>query len=117
MLVEDDDEVRRHLKDILGELHYTVLEASGSEPALKIIDDPANKIDLLLTDVVMPGLNGRELSTIALEKRPGLKVLFMTGYSRNAIVHHGRLDQGVTVIQKPITEAELSTKINALLQS
>jgi CheY-like chemotaxis protein len=83
---------------------------------LQIIEDRSKKVDLLLTDVLMPGLNGRELSRIALEKRPGLKVLFMIGYSRNGIVHHGRLDQGVALIQKPITEGELSNRVHALLQ-
>lgn len=94
MLVEDEDGVRQHLKDMLVGLNYTVLEANGSEAALKIFEDRSKRIDLLLTDVVMPGLNGRELSEIAVKQRPDLKVLCMTGYSRNAIVHHGRLDPG-----------------------
>jgi len=116
LLVEDEDGVRQHLKDTLLGLNYTVLEANGSEASLTILEDRTKRIDLLLTDVVMPGLNGRELSEIAVKQRPGLKVLFMTGYSRNAIVHHGRLDPGRALIQKPITENELSNRIQSLLR-
>jgi CheY-like chemotaxis protein len=115
LLVEDDDGVRRHVRDTLVGLNYEVLEANGSEAALKLVEDRSRNIDLLLTDVVMPGLNGRELSEIAVKQRPGLKVLFMTGYSRNAIVHHGRLDRGRALLQKPITESELSNRIHSLL--
>jgi DNA-binding NtrC family response regulator len=69
----------------------------------------------LLTDVVMPGMNGRELGKRAQVMRPGLRVLYMSGYSRNAIVHHGRLDEGVNLLQKPITQAHLSARIRDLL--
>ena len=75
------------------------------------------RIDLLLTDVVLPGMNGRELSRKAQSLRPGLKVLFMTGYSRNAIVHQGRLDADVELIQKPITQDQLSARIRTLLDA
>ena len=71
----------------------------------------SERVDLMLTDVILPGRNGRDLADAAAKKRPGLKVLFMTGYSRNAIVHNGRLDQGVNVIQKPFTQAALAAKI------
>ena len=77
--------------------------------------DGDGPIDLLLSDVIMPGLNGRELARAALLKRPDLKVLFMTGYSRNAIVHQGRLDEGVQLIQKPLTQASLAAKIRDVL--
>lgn len=73
------------------------------------------KIDLLLTDVILPGPNGRELANAAVAKRPELKVLFMTGYSRNAIVHQGRLDEGVQLIQKPLTQSSLAAKLRAVL--
>jgi DNA-binding NtrC family response regulator len=69
------------------------------------------RIDLLLTDVVLPGINGRQLAEQAQTRRPGLKVLFTTGYSRNAIVHQGRLDAGVAMIQKPITQESLAARI------
>ena len=70
-----------------------------------------------MTDVVLPGINGRELASRMLSRQPTIKVLFMTGYSRNAIVHHGRLDPGVEVIQKPLTQADLSTRIRDLLDT
>jgi two-component system, NtrC family, sensor kinase len=69
-----------------------------------------------LTDVVMPGLNGRQLVDLALTRRPALKVLFMTGYARDAIVHEGRLDPGVVLIQKPISAPELSVRIRAMIE-
>jgi CheY-like chemotaxis protein len=72
-------------------------------------------VDLLLTDIVMPGLNGRELGRRAQELRPGLPVLYMTGYSRNAIVHQGRLEEGVEFLQKPVGQAQLAGRIRTLL--
>ena len=82
--------------------------------ALGLIDQDGIGIDLLLTDVVMPGLNGRQLAEKAQERRPSLKVLFTTGYTRNAIVHQGRLDAGVEMIQKPITQEGLASRIRDL---
>jgi DNA-binding response OmpR family regulator len=84
---------------------------------MRFLERPDQPIHLLLTDVVLPGVNGRELARRALALRPGLKVLFMTGYSRNAIVHQGRLDSGVELIQKPLTHEQLSRRIRALLDS
>jgi CheY-like chemotaxis protein len=72
-------------------------------------------IGLLLTDVVMPGMNGRKLADEARQRRPDLKVLYMTGYSRNAIVHQGRLDPGVELIQKPFSSEQLSTMVRKVL--
>jgi len=72
---------------------------------------------LLLTDVVLPGKNGRELADEVARRRPGTKIIFMTGYSRNAIVHHGRLDPGTELIQKPLTEGVLARKIRQILDS
>ena len=74
-------------------------------------------MDLLFTDVVLPGLNGRELADHALKLRPDLKVLFTTGYTRNAIVHNGRLDDGVSLITKPFTFEGLASKVRKLLDS
>jgi len=82
---------------------------------LPILQQESARIDLLLTDVVMPGMNGRELGRRAQEIRPSLRVLYMTGYSRNAVVHHGRLDQGVELLQKPITQTHLAARIRDLL--
>jgi CheY-like chemotaxis protein len=91
-----------------------VLAASDADAALRLLDGGGH-VDLLLSDVILPGLNGRELATAALSKRPKLKVLFMTGYSRNAIVHQGRLDDGVQLIQKPLTQATLAAKVRDVL--
>jgi PAS domain S-box-containing protein len=116
LVVEDDADVRRFICETLRDLHYTVREAVDAASALAVIDS-AEKIDLLLTDVILPGPNGRALANQALARRPGLKVLFMTGYSRNAIVHHGRLDPGVEVIHKPLTQAALAAKVRDVLDS
>jgi CheY-like chemotaxis protein len=114
-VVEDDNALREYTTEILTELGYRVLEAQNGTAALEILDEN-REIDLLFTDVVMPGgLNGRALADEAVRRRPGLKVLFTTGYTRNAIVHEGRLDPGVEVISKPFSFDELGTKVRALL--
>jgi CheY-like chemotaxis protein len=93
------------------------LEAATGTAALDILDGK-HAIDLLFSDVVMPGgINGRQLADEALRRRPGLKVLFMTGYTRNAIVHHGRLDPGVYLISKPFSFQELAAKVRARLDA
>lgn len=116
LVVEDDDDVRAYLVETLHDLDYRVLRAHDSVAALEFLQQNT-RIDLLLTDVVLPGMNGRELSRKAQSLRPGLKVLFMTGYSRNAIVHQGRLDTDVELIQKPITQDQLSARIRTLLDA
>lgn len=93
-----------------------MLSASGGAQALKILTEtPA--IDLLFTDIVMPEMNGRELSDRAVKLRPSLKVLFTTGYTRNAVVHNGVLDAGTQFLQKPFTVDQLALKIRAVLDS
>lgn len=115
LLVEDDDVLRSYTAQILAELNYHVLEA-GNGPAAGEILKMRDDIDLLFTDVVMPGgMNGRELADVARQLRPRLKVLFTTGYTRNAIVHHGRLDPGVNLIGKPYSFDELAVKIRSVL--
>jgi len=92
-----------------------VSEATNAHEALAIIDGDA-EIDLLFTDVMLPGgINGRQLADTALERRPALKVLFTTGYARDAIVHDGRLDPGVQLIGKPFSYADLAIKVRAVL--
>ena len=83
--------------------------------ALRAIARHPEPIDLLLTDVILPGPNGREVANAALLKRPKIKALFMTGYSRNAIVHHGRLDAGVQLITKPFTFDQLAARVRDVL--
>jgi CheY-like chemotaxis protein len=102
---------------LLRDLNYRVLSAHDAVSALGLIEAGDIRIDLLLTDVVLPGMNGRQLAEQAKKKRPDLKVLFTTGYSRNAIVHQGRLDPGVAMIQKPITQDGLAARIRDLLDA
>jgi CheY-like chemotaxis protein len=117
LLVEDDDALRGYATGILQELGYHVLSASHGAGALETLGR-GEHVDLLLTDVVMPGgLNGRQLADKAVAKRPGLRVLYMTGYTRNAIVHHGRLDPGINVISKPFSFEELAARVRARLDS
>src|SRR6476659_5247672 len=114
LIVEDDDGVRQYASEILRDLNYQVIEAKDSASALRLLDAD-KKFDLLLTDVVLPGKNGRELANEVERRRPGTKIIFMTGYSRNAIVHQGRLDPGIELIPKPLTERVLARKIRQLL--
>ncbi|RZL37345.1 MAG: PAS domain S-box protein [Rubrivivax sp.] len=116
LVVEDEAMVRQLSIDALQELGYRVLEADGAEAALKLLDAHPD-IALLFTDVVMPGLNGRKLADEARRRRPELKVLFTTGYTRNAVVHNGVLDPGVHLIGKPFTLEELGVRVRQLLDA
>ncbi len=116
LVVEDDADVRGYVVETLGALGYDVLEAADSEDALRILRE-YKSVRLLLTDVVMPGMNGRALAEEARAQDPALKVLFMTGYSRNAIVHQGRLDPGVDLLQKPLTSESLAGAVRRVLDS
>jgi PAS domain S-box-containing protein len=115
LVVEDDPDLRAYLSEVLAGLGYQVTVAPNAQAALPILEQPARRIDLLLTDIVMPGMNGRDLARRAAELRPGLRVLYMTGYSRNAVVHHGRLDEGVELLQKPVTQTQLAARIRDML--
>jgi PAS domain S-box-containing protein len=115
LVVEDDKDLRAYLIEVLRDLNYHVIGAHDAVAALGILEQLDIKIDLLLTDVVMPGMNGRELSRRARELRPMLKVIFMSGYSRNAVVHHGRVDRDVQLIQKPISLQDLSARLRDIL--
>jgi PAS domain S-box-containing protein len=117
LVVEDDRDVRAYLVELLRDLNYRVLSAHDAVSALGMIETGDIRIDLLLTDVVLPGMNGRQLAEQAKNRRPNLVVLFTTGYSRNAIVHQGRLDPGVAMIQKPITQDGLAARIRDLLDA
>ena len=117
LVVEDDADVRAYLTDALRELKYTVITATDPHAALTILIRDVQRVDLLLTDVVMPVMNGRELGKKAQALRPGLPVLYMSGYSRNAVVHHGRVEEGVDLIQKPITQAQLASRIRSALDN
>lgn len=117
LVVEDDDDLRAFSTGILSELGYHVLEASNGPAAVKILQSEV-AIDLLFTDVVMPeGMDGRQLADYARQSRPNLKVLFTTGYTRNAIVHPDRLDPDVYLLGKPFTFSELQAKVRALFDA
>ena len=115
LVVEDESDVRSYLVATLQDLNYSVREAPDGASALALFDSASVQIDLLLTDIVLPGINGRQLADELCKRQPNLKVLFMTGYSRDAIVHHGRLDVGVSMLQKPLTQATLAAKIRHIL--
>ena len=116
LVVEDDSMVRRYVVTQIENLGYTTLEAANAAEALKIIDTA--QIDLLFTDVIMPGtMNGRQLVEEALKRKPSLKVLYTSGYTENAIVHHGRLDSGVLLLAKPYRKSELARMLRLALAS
>jgi PAS domain S-box-containing protein len=114
LVVEDNDDVRRFTCEVLSHLGYRVLEAASAAPALRIIDR-RDDISLLLTDVVLPEMNGRLLAEEALRRRPGLKIVFTSGYTQNAIVHHGRLEPGVHFVGKPYKLDSLGRKLREVL--
>jgi signal transduction histidine kinase len=115
LIAEDEPEVRSYLVETLRELNYNVKEAPDAASALALFERARSHIDLLLTDIVMPGMNGRQLADELSSRQPSIKVLYMTGYSRNAIVHQGRLDPGVSLLQKPITQVMLARRVRELL--
>jgi signal transduction histidine kinase/CheY-like chemotaxis protein len=116
LVVEDNEDVREYAKSALEELGYTVVVAHDGAGALRIVNDGTH-LDLLFTDIVLPGgMNGRQLSYEVLKARPGLAVLFTTGYTPNAIIHHGRLDPDVQLLSKPYTQEDLSRKIRHILE-
>ena len=115
LVVEDDADLRAYVSELLRDLNYRVVPAPSAQTALTLLLQEEPKIDLLLTDVVMPGINGRELGRRAQQIRPGIKILYMTGYSRNAVVHQGRLDEGVELLEKPISQAKLALRVREML--
>ncbi len=114
ILVEDNEDVRAYSSSVLRELGYEVLEAADCEAGLALVKS-APRVDLLFTDVVLPGRSGRELADAASAARPNLRVLFTTGYSRNAIIHQGRLDPGVHLLPKPFTFEQLACRVRDIL--
>jgi CheY-like chemotaxis protein len=117
LTVEDDALVRGYVVAQVRALGYRTLAATNAAEALALIDGDTH-IDLLFTDIVMPGsMNGRQLADEASKRRPGLKVLFTSGYAENAIVHHGRLDPGVLLLAKPYRKQQLAQMIRAALNA
>jgi CheY-like chemotaxis protein len=115
LVVEDDPLVRQYVLTQIQSLGYSTLSASNGAEALAVIDS-GKEIDLLFTDVIMPGsMNGRELAEAAIKRRPDMRVLYTSGYTENAIIHHGRLDAGVLLLAKPYRRSDLATLIRAAL--
>jgi PAS domain S-box-containing protein len=116
LVVEDDEDVRRYSTECLRELGFSILEANDGASALRILDHHS-EVSLLFTDVGLPGINGRELVEEARRRRPALRVLFTTGYARNAIVHQGRLDPGLELLTKPFTRSQLASRVRDVLDA
>jgi len=115
LVVEDEEQILSLAVRILEGQGYRVLSARSPEDACRLAERHDGKIDLLLTDVVMPGMNGKELQARIAALRPGIKTLFMSGYTADAIAHRGVLDEGVVFVQKPFTIRSLATKVRAAL--
>jgi CheY-like chemotaxis protein len=117
LVVEDDDDVRTHIVETLRELGYRVVEAHDGASALRLLARQA-KVDLFFTDIVLPGgMSGAQLAAEARGLRPGMKILFATGYARSPAAHRGRLDTGLELITKPFTYASLAAKVRDVLDS
>jgi CheY-like chemotaxis protein len=115
LVVEDQDAVRRLTTAILKVYGYQILEAANGDEALDIVQKYSGEIHLLLTDVVLPGINGKELSERLRTLRPKLKVLFTSGYTADVIAHRGVLDSGVAYIPKPFSPDNLAAKVREVL--
>jgi CheY-like chemotaxis protein len=114
-VVEDQPEVRGYAAAALRAYGYQVMEAASGDEALLVWERESERIALILTDVVMPGLSGRELADRLKERRPGIKVLFMSGYTDDTVVHHGVERRDAEFIQKPFSPEELAIKVRGVL--
>ena len=117
LLAEDDEILRPLTKGLLTKLGYTVLDAKSAEQALAVAGARQGPIHLLVADVVMPGASGRELARRLAQSRPETRVLYVSGYTDDAIVHHGMLDPGLKFLQKPFTPAALARKVREVLDA
>jgi CheY-like chemotaxis protein len=115
LLVDDDDAVLRVVQRVLRFRGYVVVSAPSGDEALRLFDSHGDAIDLLLTDVVMPGVPGRVLAEELLRRKPGIKVLYMSGYTEDEALRRGALDSGQSFIQKPFTLDELDQQLQTLL--
>ncbi len=117
LLVEDESNLRRLAKQYLENQGYKILEAEDGAAALQIVDGHKGSIDLLLTDVIMPGMNGRELANHIGKLLPAIRVLYMSGYTENAVGHDGMLDPGINLMQKPFSLPSLKHRVREILDS
>jgi two-component system, cell cycle sensor histidine kinase and response regulator CckA len=115
LLVEDEQAVRAITRHVLQTCGYTILEAAHGAEAIKICEQNPGPIHLLVSDVVMPGMGGRQLAETLLSLRPEMKVLFLSGYTDDAVVRHGVLEAGTNFLQKPFTPASLAEKVREVL--
>jgi CheY-like chemotaxis protein len=115
LLVEDEGPLREIAREVLEEHGYRVIEAAGPREALEIAHRHPGTVDLLVTDVVMPGMNGRALAESLVALRPGLKVLYMSGYTDDVIAHSGVLESGTLLLEKPFTAHALLGRVRAAL--
>ena len=117
LVVEDDPSVRELVREVLTPLGYKVLASAGGDDALRTSDSYGGPVDLLLTDVVMPGMNGKQLAEVLRIKRPGIKVLFMSGYAHDALSTQGMLEPGIAMIHKPFRTVTLARQVRQVLDS
>jgi CheY-like chemotaxis protein len=117
LLVEDDAMIRTLATEILKMQGYRVVPAEHGAEALEVARAKREVIHLLITDVVMPKMGGRELAEVLMKERPGIKVLFTSGYTENAILNHGMLEEGLSFIQKPYTPFSLAQKVRQMLDA
>jgi CheY-like chemotaxis protein len=116
LLVEDEAAILDMTKTILQNLGYLIIASDSSSKALKLASKNKNKIDLLITDVVMPGMNGKELAVQLKNSFPGMKTLYMSGYTSDIITNHGVLDHELSFISKPFSRREIASKIKEVLK-
>jgi signal transduction histidine kinase/CheY-like chemotaxis protein len=117
LVVEDAQPLLELASELLKDNGYTVLEAANGADAIQLVERHQGLIDLLLTDVIMPGMGGRQLAERLIPRLPKMKVLYMSGYTDDAIVHHGILEPGIALIQKPFTAETLARKVREVLQA
>jgi DNA-binding response OmpR family regulator len=117
LLVEDEESVRELVRLTLASRGYKVLEAENGECGLRIAETCKDPIDILITDVVMPGIGGRELAKKLLGLRPGISVLYLSGYTEDTVITHGALAPGTAFLQKPFTLQSLAEKVREVLRS